>query len=110
MIRRLLFITALSMALAPTAHAQSSFQVDETTIADVHAAIRGGTLTCRALVQAYLRRIDAYDKEGPAINAITVVNPDALVIADSLDRRYAAARALVGPLHSGPNIAKDNFQ
>ena len=49
---------------------------------------------CRALVQAYLRRIDAYDKQGPAINAITVVNPDALATADSLDKRFAATRAV----------------
>jgi len=110
MTRRLAPIAALLTVLAPAAFAQGSFPVDETTIADVHAAIRGGTLTCHALVQAYLRRIDAYDKQGPAINAITVVNPDALAIADSLDRRYAATRALVGPLHCVPMIVKDNFQ
>src|SRR5690349_22039717 len=106
---RLLQIAALLIAFTPTAYAQGSFQVDETSIADVHAAIRGGTLTCHGLVQAYLRRIDAYDKQGPAINAITVVNPDALAVADSLDRRFAATRALVGPLHCVPMIVKDNF-
>ena len=70
------------IAAALPARAQGPFRVDETTIADVHAAIRAGTLTCHALVQAYLRRIDAYDKQGPAINAITVVNPAALATAD----------------------------
>jgi amidase len=110
MTRRLFAVAVLLVAHMPAAGAQGSFQVDETTIADVHAAIRGGTLTCRALVQSYLRRIDAYDKQGPAINAITVVNPDALTIADSLDRRYAATRTLVGPLHCVPMIVKDNFQ
>jgi amidase len=92
------------------AGAPRGFQVDETSIAGVHAAIRAGTLTCRALVQAYLRRIDAYDKQGPSINAITVVNPDAIATADSLDRRYAATRRFVGPLHCIPMIVKDNFQ
>jgi Asp-tRNA(Asn)/Glu-tRNA(Gln) amidotransferase A subunit family amidase len=110
MTRRILAIVTLLFAFAPNARAQGPFQVDETTITDVHAAIRGGSLTCHALVQAYLRRIDAYDKQGPAINAITVVNPDALAIADSLDRRYAATRGLVGPLHCIPMIVKDNFQ
>src|SRR5215211_381257 len=66
--------------VARPAHAQRAFQVTETTIADVHVAMRGGGLTCRALVQAYLSRIEAYDKQGPAINSITVVNPDALAI------------------------------
>jgi Asp-tRNA(Asn)/Glu-tRNA(Gln) amidotransferase A subunit family amidase len=95
-----------------TAGAQlpAGFQIQETTIADVHAAMRSGSLRCRALVQAYLDRIERYDKQGPAINAITVVNPDALAIADSLDRRFAATRQLVGPLHCIPMIVKDNFE
>jgi amidase len=110
MYRRFAAGLALLGILAQTGRAQAAFQVDETTIADVHAAMRAGTLTCRALVQAYLRRIEAYDKQGPAINAITVVNPDALAIADSLDRRLSASRTLVGPLHCVPMIVKDNFQ
>ena len=61
-------------------------------------------------MQVYLARIDAYDKRGPAINAITVVNPDALATADSLDRRYRASHQFVGPLHCIPMIVKDNFQ
>ncbi|HTJ21668.1 MAG TPA: amidase family protein [Gemmatimonadaceae bacterium] len=107
---RPLALALLSVSLTRAAAAQTSFRVDETTIADVHAAMRAGSLTCRALVQAYLRRIDAYDKLGPAINAITVVNPDALAIADSLDKRFAATRQMVGPLHCIPMIVKDNFQ
>jgi amidase len=105
---RILF--ALLLAAPVSAFAQQPFRVDETTIADVHAAMRAGRLTCRSLVQAYLARIDAYDKKGPDINAITVVNPDALATADSLDRRFAADRQLTGPLHCVPMIVKDNFQ
>src|SRR5262252_2689612 len=95
---------------ARRSRAQQPFQIEETTIEAVHAAMRAGTLTCRRLVEGYLRRIDAYDKTGPAINAITVVNPDALAIADSLDKRFAATRQLVGPLHCIPMIVKDNMQ
>jgi Asp-tRNA(Asn)/Glu-tRNA(Gln) amidotransferase A subunit family amidase len=95
---------------ATTAHAQRPFPVAETTIADIHRAMRGGSLTCRALVKSYLDRIEAYDKKGPAFNAITVVNPDALATADSLDRRFRATRQLVGPLHCVPMIVKDNMQ
>lgn len=107
-------VLAAALAVIPLvtrpAPAQRAFRVDETTIADVHAAMRAGSLTCHALVQAYLDRIAAYDKQGPAINAITVVNPDALATADSLDRRFAAGHQLVGPLHCIPMIVKDNFQ
>lgn len=102
--------TGATLLGASRASAQRPFHVEETTIADIHAAMRAGTLTCHALVKAYLDRIDALDKKGPDINAITVVNPDALTIADSLDRRYKASRQLVGPLHCVPMIVKDNMQ
>ena len=101
MLKRTLTLALLS--IAPAAYGQRAFRVDETTIADVHAAMRAGSLTCRTLVEAYLRRIDAYDKQGPAINAITVLNTDALAIADSLDRRFRETRQLSGPLHCVPD-------
>src|SRR4029453_885637 len=84
-------------------------QVDELTIAQIHNALKAGRLTCRGLVEAYLRRIDAYDKQGPAINAILVINPAAREEAAALDRRFSAG-GLVGPLHCVPAIVKDNFE
>jgi Asp-tRNA(Asn)/Glu-tRNA(Gln) amidotransferase A subunit family amidase len=83
--------------------------VVEATIADIHAAMRAKTLTCRALVDAYLARITAYDKRGPMLNAIVVVNPAARDLADELDRRFAAG-GLVGPLHCVPTIVKENIE
>lgn len=98
------------LAAQGSAPVGAPFDVRETTIADVHAAMRSGSLTCRELVEQYLVRIAAFDKHGPAINAITVVNPDALTIADSLDRRFRQTHQFVGPLHCVPMIVKDNFQ
>ncbi len=83
--------------------------VTETTIGDLHAAMRAGALSCRALVSAYLRRIETYDRNGPAINSLIVVNPEALAVADSLDRRARNGR-LTGALHCIPMIVKDNFE
>jgi Asp-tRNA(Asn)/Glu-tRNA(Gln) amidotransferase A subunit family amidase len=96
---------------APAAQRRTSGtpQVDELTIAQIHSALKAGRLTCRGLVGAYLRRIDAYDKKGPAINAIVVINPAARDEADTLDRRFASG-GLVGPLHCVPAIVKDNFE
>ena len=71
--------------------------------------MRSGRLTCHSLVQQYLRRIEAYDKQGPAINAIVLTNPRALEEADDLDRRFKADGP-VGPLHCVPAIVKDNFE
>ena len=86
-----------------------AFRVDETTIAQIHTALKGGTLTCRALVQTYLRRIDAYDKRGPAINTIVQINAAALDEASALDRQRAAS-GISGRLHCIPVIVKDNFE
>src|SRR5262249_17938882 len=81
----------LSLILAPPSHAQSrktmpsSFQIVETSIDDIHAAMRAGKLTAQQLVQAYLDRITAYDKGGPNINSIITLNPHALDEARELD-------------------------
>jgi len=83
-----------------------SFNVLETTIADVHAGYKSGQLTCRQLVQVYLDRIDTYDKQGPAINAILTINPEALKEADHLDEAFKVS-GFVGPLHGIAMIMKD---
>jgi Asp-tRNA(Asn)/Glu-tRNA(Gln) amidotransferase A subunit family amidase len=104
-----LFLSPLCVHSQVPAPRRPAFEVTETSIADIHAAMRAGTLTCRELVSAYLARMAAYDKNGPAINALIVLNPAALAVADSLDRRMASG-GMVGPLHCIPMIVKDNFE
>ena len=82
------------------------FAVPETTIAEIHAAYRAGTLTARALVEAYLDRIEAYDRNGPALNSIVSLNPDAVDQAARLDAEFEKGGP-VGPLHGIPVIMKD---
>src|SRR6185503_13906419 len=81
----------------PAANAQPNrtqrprtFRVEEKTIAQIHTALRARQVTCRGLVEAYLARINAYDQKGPAINAVVLLNPDALKTADELDARMKA--------------------
>jgi Asp-tRNA(Asn)/Glu-tRNA(Gln) amidotransferase A subunit family amidase len=100
-----LIITASTLGGQP----RDQFRIEETTIADIHSAFKAKTLSCHSLVQQYLARIDAYDKQGPAINALVTLNPNALAIADSLDKRYAKGGP-IGPLHCVPMIVKDNFE
>src|SRR6187401_653337 len=73
---------------APTSPAASGppFELAETTIADLQASMQSGARTAVTVAQAYLARIDAIDRQGPAINAIIELNPDALAIAEALDR------------------------
>ncbi|TAJ78434.1 amidase [bacterium] len=82
------------------------FRLLEATIDDIHSAYKSGQLTSRQLVKMYLDRIEAYDKKGPAINAIITVNSKALEEADRLDAAFQAS-GLVGPLHGIPVIVKD---
>lgn len=84
-------------------------RLEEATIAQVHAAMQDGRLTCRALVDYSLARIAAFDKQGPALNAIVLTNPGAAKEADELDRRFKAG-GFVGPLHCVPALVKDNFE
>ena len=79
----------LNTVLAGQRGTSDSPQVEELTIAQIHSALKAGRLTCRGLVDAYLRRIDAYDKQGPAINAIVVINRAAREEAATLDRRFS---------------------
>ena len=102
-------LAAAALGAQQTPPAPPPFRVDETTIAGIHDALKSGRVTCRALVDMYLRRIQAYDKNGPALNAIVGINPDAQRQADDLDRRYAQSGP-VGPLHCVPTIVKDNFE
>ncbi len=100
---------ALLALLLPSPLLAQRFELLETTIPAVHAAFESRRLTCRQLVQAYLDRIGAYDKRGPALNAIQHVNPRALAEADSLDAVWAGG-ARRGPLHCVPVLLKDQVE
>ena len=86
----------------------AEFVLEEATIKSVHAAFASGQLTCVQLVQRYLSRIEGYDHQGPALNAILRVNPSALETAADMDRLDAVTRAR-RPLHCVPVIVKDNY-
>jgi len=107
--QKLALAAAIAAAATLSAQQPAQFRLEETTIAQIHAAFRDGSLTCRALVDRYLARIETYDKAGPSLNAIVLVNPDATRVADDLDRRFRQS-GLVGPMHCVPVIVKDNYE
>lgn len=96
--------TALVIAV-PTAKA-AVFNLEDATISDINQAFEAGALTSETLVQLYLNRINAYDQQGPAINSLITVNPNALETARALDRNRPED---AGPLYGIPIILKDNF-
>lgn len=121
----LLFVLPLALAallsVHPAVRAEAAaqnpradgFEVAEATIAETQAAIREGRTTCRAVVEAYLARIRAYDQtplgeDRLRLNSIVVVNPDALADADACDRKFAATHTLP-PLGGIAVLIKDNY-
>jgi len=87
----------------------SPFNVVEAGISPLRAALEGGGTTSEDLVRAYLARIEKYDSNGICLNALVVMNPDALEEARASDRRRADG-SLLGPLDGIPYTAKDSYQ
>lgn len=86
----------------------SNLNLEEITITQLQQGYREGTFTITEVVKAYLDRIEAIDKNGPQLNSIITINPDALQIAAELDKEMAAGKSR-GPLHGIPVILKDNI-
>ena len=111
------FLQASAMAIVAPALGSSSaaasqtlkpFELEETTIADLQEAMKAGKYTARQVAEMYLARIEAVDKNGPAINSVIEINPDARSIADALDRERKE-KGPRGPLHGIPILIKDNI-
>ena len=103
------FVAALLLGCATTARNAAPFRAEEATIAGIHSALRSGGVSCRDVVGQYLERIARLDRQGPAINALVVVNPGALRFATELDERRARG-APMGAMHCIPVIVKDNME
>lgn len=84
------------------------FELEELTFADLQSGMQTGKWTSRSLVRKYLDRIADIDKDGPQLNSIIELNPDAISIAEALDRERKEKR-LRGPLHGIPILIKDNI-
>ena len=95
---------ALSVPLAEI----KPFELDEITISDLQDGMKSDKFTARSLVEKYSARIAEIDKQGPAINSILELNPDALSIADALDQERKT-KGPRGPMHGVPVLIKDNI-
>jgi amidase len=92
----------------PRADEISTFEFDEITITDLQDAMKSGKHTARSITEKYLARIGQIDKQGPAINSVVELNPDALAIAEALDKERKD-KGVRGPLHGIPVLIKDNI-
>jgi len=93
---------------SPSGPMPKEFELEEITIAELQSAQQSGKYSARSLVKKYLDRIDDLDKNGPALNSVIELNPDAMSIAETLDNERKAGR-IRGPLHGIPILIKDNI-
>jgi amidase len=84
------------------------FELDEITIIELQDGMNSGKFSARSLVEKYTARINAIDKQGPAVNAVIELNPEAEAIADALDQERKA-KGPRGPMHGVPVLIKDNI-
>jgi amidase len=98
------------LAMAAPAKPTTSVALDvaDASVATLQAAMQSGKTSSQALVRAYLARIKSLDKGGPRINSVIEVNPDALMIARTLDAERKAGKVR-GPMHGIPVLIKDNI-
>jgi amidase len=85
-----------------------TFSLNEVTIAVLQDKMKSGEYTARSIAELYLKRIEAMDKKGHMLNAVIELNPDALTIADALDKERKEGK-LRGPMHGIPVLIKDNI-
>jgi amidase len=99
-----------SSAAAPVAEAADvpAFELDEITIGELQEGMTSGKYSARALAEKYLARIAAIDKSGPLVNSVIETNPDALEIAEALDKERQE-KGPRGQLHGIPVLIKDNI-
>jgi len=105
--REFLRQAAAAAAFARAASAQTQ-DLEEITIGDLAARMRSGQLSARSIAEQYLARIESIDRNGPSLRSVIETNPDALSIADALDRERKE-KGSRGPMHGIPVLIKDNI-
>ena len=94
--------------VATARHDVKPFELDEVSVADLQEGMKSGKWTARRIAQKYLERINEVDKNGPALNSVIELNPEALEIADAMDAERKA-KGPRGPMHGVPVLLKDNI-
>jgi len=99
---------ARSVGSQPAHPALPPFELEEVTVAQLSEGMAAGRWTSRHIVERYLERIQAMDRSGPTLRSVIETNPDALKLADELDRARRSTGPR-GPLHGIPVLLKDNI-
>lgn len=104
----IILITCKSPVSNKELEEQDNNWIEEMTISDLQSGYKEGKFTVTDIVTVYLDRIEELDANGPELNSIITINPDALKIAEDLDKELAEGKSR-GPMHGVPVILKDNI-
>src|SRR5688572_27632391 len=91
-----------------TGGSEGAFELAETTIEQLQQGMANGQYTAQSITELYLKRIEDLDRKGPSLYCLLETNPDALRIAEQLDRERAQ-KGPRSPLHGIPVLVKDNI-
>lgn len=112
---KITFITFLYLFTSCTSHKKekksmtsSAFQFEEITITELQEGYNNAQFTIKEVIQSYIHQIENIDNNGPQLNSIIQINPDALAIAEQLDKELKEGKTR-GALHGIPVILKDNI-
>ena len=97
-----------AVAASTSTTSSAALDVSDASVVTLQAAMQSGKTSSQAIVRAYLARIKTLDKNGPRINSVIEINPDALLIARTLDAERKAGKVR-GPMHGIPVLIKDNI-
>ena len=88
------------------------YNVEELTIEKFHNDLKEGLTTCKEVMEAYIDRINTYDKQNDKINAIILINKDAIKEAEDCDKKIREDKSIIDrlPLFGCPLLVKDNFE
>lgn len=98
----------VSPAATPAHPPVRDFELDEVGIRELQQGLQSGRFSSRELARKYRERIEEIDQKGPRLNSVIEINPEAIEIAESLDRERKQKGAR-GPLHGIPLLIKDNI-
>jgi amidase len=88
--------------------AAKPFELNEATIGVLQEGMKSGRFTAQSLLEEYIRRVEEIDQNGPRVNSVIEINPDAQAIAKALDKEREA-KGVRGPMHGIPVLIKDNI-
>jgi amidase len=103
-------VREIAMTAAPLSPEVPASELNDLTIADLQSGLASGKFTSRSITENYLTRIEAVDKDGPGVNSVIEINPDALALAEAADKAARQSGSIRGALHGIPVLIKDNIE